>query len=446
MSSQRAVLVSGLLVVYCSLLAEPVTVGKSALSEQLNGYNVEIRNLYDLLAADCPDMVKAKRQLSSNILENKLMVKKLHYKKLLRLLNLCSWRRNYLGITSKPTRKPAIIGTVISLQTTKHTTTESGSWITPPKNTDPIYTRVKPSLEPATTEPTSQRITENISRPSNETRGSIFENMTAPIHTSTPDALNTDIASTPKQLTKTSMNMPTAIPVTISTGKTPTVKNKNITETVELQEMTTTWSPSTVDNLDMNSTAMPTTSPLDSATTKLDSKQSTNSIGETTMTPWFTSATGSSKHDNAPATKDNVSEFTARKTTTQKVFTSLDSRSTAESPLQTTARMMTTLNVVTTTKLTNVTTSLSTAATTTQTTPPNSTDRILYECIVARNVTEGWRTDVIGSNVKPTGAYTIDNYNCDFHGHLAWFRFVEAAGNVKFTCSFFPSHRSMVIE
>ena len=50
------------------------------------------------------------------------------------------------------------------------------------------------------------------------------------------------------------------------------------------------------------------------------------------------------------------------------------------------------------------------------------------ECITATNLSEAWRTDYNGSDIKGGGLNTSRGYACDLRKNLGWFRFTGAAG------------------
>ena len=61
----------------------------------------------------------------------------------------------------------------------------------------------------------------------------------------------------------------------------------------------------------------------------------------------------------------------------------------------------------------------------------DATTRQPQECLHATNLTEPWRMDHNGSNIRPFGPHTSSGYACDLYSHLRWFRFTGKAGNVK---------------
>ena len=49
-------------------------------------------------------------------------------------------------------------------------------------------------------------------------------------------------------------------------------------------------------------------------------------------------------------------------------------------------------------------------------------------CLSATNLTEAWRKDHDGKNIKPGGAHSQSKYACDLYKELEWFRFTGYAG------------------
>ena len=85
----------------------------------------------------------------------------------------------------------------------------------------------------------------------------------------------------------------------------------------------------------------------------------------------------------------------------------------------------------------NMTTHTSTAASsstpsiTTKPTATTTTKLVPSECKVTTNLTESWRLDHSGSDIKPGGPHSSRiGWNCDLHKDLQWFRFTEKAGNI----------------
>ena len=93
---------------------------------------------------------------------------------------------------------------------------------------------------------------------------------------------------------------------------------------------------------------------------------------------------------------------------------SFSTTSTTPSPSTTTS----TTTIPTTT--TTVTTSTTTVTTTTIPAPPL--------CLSATNLTESWRLDHDGKDIRPGGPHSGGGYACDFRKNLKWFRFAGAAG------------------
>ena len=60
-----------------------------------------------------------------------------------------------------------------------------------------------------------------------------------------------------------------------------------------------------------------------------------------------------------------------------------------------------------------------------------TTSETPIQCRTARNLTESWRADPVGSDFKPGGLHSsIYGYACDFHKDFSqWFRFTGKAGN-----------------
>ena len=50
------------------------------------------------------------------------------------------------------------------------------------------------------------------------------------------------------------------------------------------------------------------------------------------------------------------------------------------------------------------------------------------ECSTATNLTEAWRMDHNGSNIKPIRSTKPNGYACDLNPTLNWFRFTSRAG------------------
>ena len=51
------------------------------------------------------------------------------------------------------------------------------------------------------------------------------------------------------------------------------------------------------------------------------------------------------------------------------------------------------------------------------------------ECLAATNLSEYWRRDNNGTNIKPGGNHSRSTgYACDLHKDLKWFRFTGDAG------------------
>ena len=80
-----------------------------------------------------------------------------------------------------------------------------------------------------------------------------------------------------------------------------------------------------------------------------------------------------------------------------------------------------------TTAVTTTTTAVSKLATM----PPQ-----LFECLTATNLTQSWRLDHEGSDIRPGGPHSYDGYACDFHKNLQWFRFSGEGGkcSAHFSC------------
>ena len=49
-------------------------------------------------------------------------------------------------------------------------------------------------------------------------------------------------------------------------------------------------------------------------------------------------------------------------------------------------------------------------------------------CLLATELSDSWRLDHDGKNIKPGGDYSLSGYACDLHHELGWFRFTGAAG------------------
>lgn len=58
-----------------------------------------------------------------------------------------------------------------------------------------------------------------------------------------------------------------------------------------------------------------------------------------------------------------------------------------------------------------------------------------YECRHATNLTDYWRKDNVGKNIKPGGTHSSGGYACDKHMDIHWFRFTQEAGRkMRDTC------------
>ncbi|XP_067934814.1 oncoprotein-induced transcript 3 protein-like [Watersipora subatra] len=62
------------------------------------------------------------------------------------------------------------------------------------------------------------------------------------------------------------------------------------------------------------------------------------------------------------------------------------------------------------------------------TTSDSTTIPTPHECLTATNLTESWRMDHNGSDIRPGGPHSSGGYTCDMHKDLQWFRFSGAAG------------------
>ena len=78
----------------------------------------------------------------------------------------------------------------------------------------------------------------------------------------------------------------------------------------------------------------------------------------------------------------------------------------------------------------NISTTTTTPSTTT-TTPSTTTTTVQpvpEECLIATNLTQSWRLDHKGSNIRPGGPHSDSGYACDLHKDLHWFRFSGDGG------------------
>ena len=67
---------------------------------------------------------------------------------------------------------------------------------------------------------------------------------------------------------------------------------------------------------------------------------------------------------------------------------------------------------------------------TTTSVPAVSTTSIYSDCQTATNLTESWRMDHNGTDIKPGGPNSFRGYACDLRHSLGWFRFTGSAGKV----------------
>ena len=57
-----------------------------------------------------------------------------------------------------------------------------------------------------------------------------------------------------------------------------------------------------------------------------------------------------------------------------------------------------------------------------------TTTAVPQECLSARNLSESWRLDHSGSDIKGGGPKAYNGWACDLRKDFGWFRFVGAAG------------------
>ena len=63
----------------------------------------------------------------------------------------------------------------------------------------------------------------------------------------------------------------------------------------------------------------------------------------------------------------------------------------------------------------------------TTTTTPSATSTP-SECLTATNLTQTWRLDHKGGNIRPGGPHSFGGWTCDFNKGLKWFRFSGDGG------------------
>ena len=62
-----------------------------------------------------------------------------------------------------------------------------------------------------------------------------------------------------------------------------------------------------------------------------------------------------------------------------------------------------------------------------------TTTAVPQECLSARNLSESWRLDHSGSDIKGGGPNAQSGWACDLRKDFGWFRFVGAAGKKALT-------------
>ena len=60
--------------------------------------------------------------------------------------------------------------------------------------------------------------------------------------------------------------------------------------------------------------------------------------------------------------------------------------------------------------------------------PTTLVQTIPKECLTATNLTQSWRLDHKGSDIRPGGPHSYNNWACDLHKDLQWFRFSGDGG------------------
>ena len=100
-NNMKVLLVINLLVVICVLLSESVTINE--LTQESLYYKDQIKILYQLLAAECPNELRNKREISRETMSSiKLRAQKLHYNNLLKTLSECKMKKQS-QTTTQPT-------------------------------------------------------------------------------------------------------------------------------------------------------------------------------------------------------------------------------------------------------------------------------------------------------------------------------------------------------
>ena len=143
----KVLLVVTLLVAVGVLLSESAIIASSnsELYKESFFYKGESAILYRLLAEECPEELKSKREVVDKMAETDLRVKRLHYQELLQKLVNCQDKKRKT-MTTTTTKKTTTPSTTTPPTTTKTTTTPTTTM--PPTTT-------KTTTTPTTTIPTT---------------------------------------------------------------------------------------------------------------------------------------------------------------------------------------------------------------------------------------------------------------------------------------------------
>ena len=151
----KVLLEINLLVVICILLNDSVTINE--LTQESLYYKDQIKILYQLLAAECPDELRHKREISGETISSiKLRAQKLHYNNLLKTLSECKMKKQS---QTKPVQQH-LSTTNLAAKSTKiqQKATESTTPTAKPTTVKP--TTAKPTTaKPTTAKPTTAKRT-----------------------------------------------------------------------------------------------------------------------------------------------------------------------------------------------------------------------------------------------------------------------------------------------
>ena len=67
------------------------------------------------------------------------------------------------------------------------------------------------------------------------------------------------------------------------------------------------------------------------------------------------------------------------------------------------------------------------------------------ECLTATNLTESWRLDHKGSDIRPGGPHSLSGWACDLHKDLKWFRFSGDGGTLVILIMLYTIYKNGLI-